>query len=329
MVDKVIDALIALDIHEFKGTVREYESFSAAADAAVLRKAMKGLGTDEKKIIEITANRTNKQRQHIKEAFKQEFGRDLLKDLASELGGHFKDLVLALYHTHASFDATCLHKAMKGMGTKENVLIEILTTRSNKEIKEIREEFKKLYKHDLEKELKSETSGDFQHLLVSLCQGNRSEDVEIHEDLAKKEAEALYQAGENKIGTNEEVFNRVFCVTSHRQLRAVFAEYKKIAKKDIVKTIESEFSGDAQACYKALAMVTKYRPAYFAKQLFNSMKGAGTNEAQLTRIMATRSEIDMEQIEQAFHKMFNKKLKDYIKGDTSGDYENMLVALLH
>lgn len=40
-------------------------------------------------------------------------------------------------------------------------------------------------------------------------------------------------------------------------------------------------------------------------------------------------QIDMEQIEQAFHKMFNKKLKDYIKGDTSGDYENMLVALLH
>jgi len=321
--------LIALDLHDFKGTVKEYDGFSAEADAAVLRKAMKGLGTDEKKIIEVTANRTNKQRQLIKEAFKQAFGRDLLKDLASELGGHFKDLVLALYHTHASYDATCLHKAMKGMGTKEEVLIEILTSRSNKEIKEIKEEYKKMYKTDLEKDIKGDTSGDFEHILVSLCQGNRSEDKEVHEDLAKKEAEALYQAGEKKMGTNEEVFNRVFCVTSYRQLRAVFAEYKKIAKKDIVKSIESEFSGDAQACYKALALVVKYRPAYFAKQLFKSMHGAGTKEAQLTRIMATRSEIDMEQIEQAFHKMFNKKLKDYIKGDTSGDYERMLIALLH
>jgi len=329
MVDKVIDALIELDIHEFKGTVKEYDSFSAEKDAAVLRKAMKGLGTDEKAIIEVTANRTNKQRQLIKEQFKQAFGRDLLKDLASELGGHFKDLVLALYHTHAQYDASLLHKAMKGAGTKEGVLIEILVSRTNKEMKEIREAYKKMYKTELEKDIKGDTSGDFEHLLVSLCQGNRSEDEEIHEDLAKKEAEALYQAGEKKMGTNEEVFNRVFCVTSLRQLRAVFIEYKKIAKKDIVKTIEGEFSGDAQAGYKALALVAKYRPAYFAKQLHKSMKGAGTNDAQLIRIMATRSEIDMQQIEQAFHKMYQKKLSEFIKGDTSGDYEKLLLALLH
>ena len=67
--------------------------------------------------------------------------------------------------------------------------------------------------------------------------------------------------------------------------------YFQIAKKDIVKTIENEFSGDAQAGYKALALVAKYRPAYFAKQLHKSMKGAGTNDAQLIRIMAIRSEV--------------------------------------
>ena len=39
-------------------------------------------------------------------------------------------------------------------------------------------------------------------------------------------------------------------------------------------------------------------------------------------------QIDMKQIEEAFHKMFGKKLKDFIKGDTSGDYENCLIALL-
>ena len=47
-------------------------------------------------------------------------------------------------------------------------LIEILASRSNAEIKEIREIYKKNYKKVLEKELQSETSGHFRRLLVSL-----------------------------------------------------------------------------------------------------------------------------------------------------------------
>ena len=38
-------------------------------DAADLRKAMKGMGTDEDAIIKIVANRTNAQRQKIKESY--------------------------------------------------------------------------------------------------------------------------------------------------------------------------------------------------------------------------------------------------------------------
>ena len=41
-------------------------SFNAEKDAEALRKAMKGLGTDEDAIIKIVCNRTNAQRQEIK-----------------------------------------------------------------------------------------------------------------------------------------------------------------------------------------------------------------------------------------------------------------------
>lgn len=47
------------------------------------------------------------------------------------------------------------------------VLTEILATRSNSQIKEIRELYKKHHKDELEKALTSETSGDYRHLLVS------------------------------------------------------------------------------------------------------------------------------------------------------------------
>ena len=54
-----------------------------------------------------------------------------MADLHSELGGHFRTAVLALMETKAVYDAQCLRNAMKGLGTDESVLIEILCTRTN------------------------------------------------------------------------------------------------------------------------------------------------------------------------------------------------------
>lgn len=50
-------------------------NFNAAEDAAALRSAMKGFGTDEQAIIEILCTRSNIQRQAISEAFTREYGR--------------------------------------------------------------------------------------------------------------------------------------------------------------------------------------------------------------------------------------------------------------
>ena len=67
---------------------------------------------------------------------------DLIRELISELSGNLEGAILALMEPKTLYDAKCLRRAMKGVGTDEHVLIEILCTRSNREIQEIKQAYK-------------------------------------------------------------------------------------------------------------------------------------------------------------------------------------------
>jgi hypothetical protein len=56
-------------------TVYPASDFDPEADAAALKKAFKGLGSDEDAIIEILTNRSNSQRQQIAAQFKTMYGK--------------------------------------------------------------------------------------------------------------------------------------------------------------------------------------------------------------------------------------------------------------
>lgn len=53
----------------------------------------------------------------------------------------------------------------------------------------------------------------------------------------------------------------------------------------------------------------KDKSSYFAKRLHESMSGFGTNDRALIRIVATRCEIDMVDIKNAYMSMYGKSLE--------------------
>lgn len=59
-----------------------------------------------------------------------------------------------------------------------------------------------------------------------------------------------------------------------------------------------------------------------------AIEGLGTDENALTRVIATRAEVDLLLIKEAYLKRTSVPLDRAVAGDTSGDYENMLIALL-
>uniref|UniRef100_A0A3B5M9S1 Annexin n=1 Tax=Xiphophorus couchianus TaxID=32473 RepID=A0A3B5M9S1_9TELE len=83
------------------------------ADAGVLEKAIKTKGVDEHTIIDVLVKRSNEQRQHIKEAYQQGYGKPLETELKKALKGDLEEVVLALLKTPAQYDAQQLKLAMK------------------------------------------------------------------------------------------------------------------------------------------------------------------------------------------------------------------------
>lgn len=308
-----------------RATVKPSANFNASADAEVLHKAMKGLGTDEEAILKLVTARSNPQRQEIKKTYKTLFGKDLIADLKGELGGQFETLIVALMTSPLTYDVTSLRNAIKGAGTDEKVLVEILASRTAQQVKDIVAAYRQEYDANLEEDICGDTSGHFKRLLVILLQANRQSGIQ--QGNIEADAQALFKAGEQKYGTDEQSFITILGNRSAEHLRKVFDAYMKLSGFEIEESIRRETSGSLRELLLAVVKCARSVPAYFAETLYHAMKGAGTDDNTLIRVMVTRSEVDMLDIRTEFRRMFACSLLSMIKGDTGGDYRKALLLL--
>uniref|UniRef100_A0A7N8WX02 Annexin n=1 Tax=Mastacembelus armatus TaxID=205130 RepID=A0A7N8WX02_9TELE len=311
----------------FRGTITDAPDFNPSADAETLYNAMKGIGSDKEAILDLVTSRSNAQRQEIIAAYKCSFGKDLIDDLKYELTGKFERLIVSLMRTPPYHDAKEIHDAVKGAGTNEKCLIEILASRNSKQMHDMVAAYKDAYGRDMEEDIITDTSGHFKKMLIVLLQGTRDESGVVDADLVEQDAKDLYAAGEEQWGTDEAKFIMILGNRSVTHLRMVFDAYEKIAEMSIEDSIKNELSGDFERLMLAVAQCIRSVPMFFAKRLYKSMKGLGTADNTLIRIMISRSETDMLDIRECFRLQYEKSLYNMIVDDTSGDYKRTLLNL--
>ncbi|XP_008298913.1 annexin A3b [Stegastes partitus] len=326
--DLLLDSPSSLTVtSNTRGTVKDKANFKAEEDVAALRKAIEGLGTTEKTLIEVLTQRSNAQRQLIAKAYEKASGRKLVDDLEGDTHGDFEDLLVALVTPPAIYDCQEVIRAIKGAGTTESTLTEIFSSRSNRQIRALSEAYLAETGKAMIHDLKSEVSGEYGKALLILAEGKRDETTNVDNAKAKADAKALYEAGEKKWGTDEDKFIDILCHRSVSQLRQTLIEYKNISKKTLQESIESEMSGDLEKLLVAVVKCVKNAPAYLAERLFKSMKGAGTTESTLTRILVSRSEIDLLDIRAEYKKLFGFTLYSQLESEVSGSYGDALKHL--
>ena len=286
-------------------------------------------GKDENYFIDLTLNKTNSERIKLRDDYKAKFGRDLLEDFEKNFKSDFLETLIGVFKSPAEYDADLLYKAMKGIGSDKDIITEVLCFRNPERINQIKEKFQEKYGKDLVAEIKSETSGDYQKIVLKLLEGDRTQDGKADVEKCAGIADELYKAGEGKIGTDESIFIKYFTSLSPNELLIVCKEYHKKYKKNMLDVIENEFNKNEKKLLTVMLYALFSPSEFFAKQIMESIKGIGTDDVKLIRSVITRYSIDMKKVKKYFKKMYNKELLDEVKDDVNGSYGRILEALIN
>jgi annexin A7/11 len=219
------------------------------------------------------------------------------------------------------------NEATKRFTASNLVIMEIACTRSSYDLLKARQAYHACYKKSLEEDVAHHTSGDFRKLLFPLVSAFRYEGDEVNMTLAKSEAKILHEKICDKAYADEELI-RILSTRSKAQLSATFNQYNNHFGNAITKDLKADPKDEYLTFLRATIKCLTCPERYYEKTLRLAINRLGTDENALTRVVVTQAEVNMERIKEEYHKRNSVTLEHAIAGDTSGDYEKMLLALV-
>jgi len=299
----------------------QYPMHDPKVDAADLHKAFKGLGTDEDVVIRIIGNRSKQQLAAVAVEFQNQSAHhhSLEHSLKSEISGHFLSLCLGLITPIIQLKKDTLKNAVEGIGTRENILIDVLTQSTSYEIATLAADEK------LKKMVLDDVGGDFKKTVEEIFKALRPDYGGLDPKTAEDVAHQFYKAGEGKLGTDEKKYIEILTHFSLEALLQIEAAYKAKHKHGLRKAISSETSGNFKRILKAL-VTPKYE--YFAFRCHEAISGAGTDEKTLIYIFSILDKAELKEVSRIYKESFKESLQHAIKGDTSSHFCKLFLSLL-
>ncbi|CAK9181053.1 unnamed protein product [Ilex paraguariensis] len=197
-------------------------------------------------------------------------------------------------------DAIVSREALEQSDINYKALIEIFVGRKSSHVALIQQAYQTRFRRLLDQDIITiEPPNPYKKILMALAASHKAHHADVSQHIAKCDARRLYQTGEGRSGAvDESVVLEILSKRSISQLKQTFSCYKLIYGHNYTKT------------------------------LYASLKGKTTDKGALARVMVSRAEVDMDEIQRVFRKKYGIELKDAIcENIPSGDYRDFLVAL--
>jgi len=300
--------------------------FCASRDADLVNEAVTGWGTDESKLIRVLCALPKKQLQRVNDIYIERFGKSLREVTDDELGGffegNFKYFMKCALTKDTELDAELLVESMKGWGTDDTMLCELICTRSNKELKEAKAIFLEQEGKALEQWVDGDTSGGYQDFLMACLAANRDESLVVNSAQAKNQAANIKNCLDGGADYAEVKF---LARASVKQVEEIKNQYQAANGSDMMEDIKEKAPSEWA---KILTARCYDKPSYYANTMQGAMKGWGTDENALSRVVGRSSKGDLKRAEARFLVMFGKSLTATIESEVGGNFKKALLTYL-
>ncbi|CAI5446736.1 unnamed protein product [Caenorhabditis angaria] len=284
--------------------------------------------SNSSEIIRILCPKTNSERQEIWKVYNSKYSEDLIKSLENKLSGAFRTFMVALMLKPADYDAKQLFEAMKGAGTTEEILIEILVTRNNQEIQEIKKVFQNTYNSSLEDAIIGETSGSVQNIFLAMLNIQRDPLNYTNPEEARKLAETLKRSMGIIFPDYDEIY-KILLGQNFGQLRLVLDEYEKlniIHPLTVEKDFHMNFHGYHYKTLKALLRFIRNPAGYFTDIFYKGSGMISTDKDLLIRTIVSRAEVDLPEIVREFKGKY--RFLGFFREQFMGELEDAMIAFV-
>jgi len=259
----------------------------------------------------------------VREEYEKLYEKDLVEYLLHNTHFNFRKLLSAIVRSRAESRAEEVYKAVKGLGTDEHALIDVIIHNSDKQLEEAKQLFRQKYEKSMDEWVKSDTSFNFEKILLHALRATRDDNVKP--ELIDSDAETLYKAGEGKWGTDEITFIEILTTRSWEHIKLVDVKYTEKRGHGLDHAIRHETSG----WFKVALLSCITDPLnYWAQRCNEAIKGLGTDDRLLVRCFSENSKPFLFEVAKHYEVKFGVSLKEDIKGDTSGHYRELLEALI-
>ena len=292
----------------------------------------KSLDTQNKEeaIIKVVENSNLEKRLQISLYYLETYGKSLYSELKAKLKGHFKALAIHLFIHPITYYAKLLKKGLKSFGGDEDIILETLSCQNKEEMSQIESSFKKETGKDLIIEIGKNFSGVLKKNLINLICTPRGDEggTPPNSKKCEKLAELLISVGEGNWAGNDNIFKEVFIKCSGEELILIGRYYYKKTGKNMLDIIEKKITGKNKILLKEVLYNNIIPQELYAEKIYHSIKGLGTNNASLARILILRQEIDMDEIKDFYKDKYKTDMTDDIMGDTSGNFQRLCLLLV-